>query len=114
MAGKQRKSKSVLPLIAMVAGLLLLAAGVLLILRTDSATVALIPDPTPRTDQIPRVTLAEAKAALDDASAVFVDVRSAQNYSAGHIPGAVSIPENELPARFEQLNRSDWIIPYCT
>lgn len=98
----------------MAAGLLLLLASVLWISQTNGAATTDLPDPTPRTDQIPRVTLAEAKAAFDDGSAVFVDVRSAQDFSAGHITGAISIPENELPTRLERLNRDNWIIPYCT
>jgi hypothetical protein len=114
MTGKQRESRAVLPLIAIGAGLLLLLTSVLWISQTNGGTTAGFPDPTPRTDQIPRVTLAEAKAAFDDGSAIFVDVRSSQDFSTGHITGAVSIPENELPARFERLNRDDWIIPYCT
>ena len=47
----------------------------------------------PQTDaEVPRVSLQEARAALDSGAAVIVDVRSPELYEAGHIAGAVSIP----------------------
>ena len=59
-----------------------------------------------------RVTLEEAKKAFDEGTAVFVDVRASSAYEAAHIPGALSIPSNELPARMTQLDKNAWIIPY--
>ena len=64
--------------------------------------------------EIPRVSLAKAKTALDAKSTVFVDVRDASSYAAGHIPGALSIPLARLQERLGELNRSAWIITYCT
>jgi rhodanese-related sulfurtransferase len=45
---------------------------------------------------------------------VFLDVRYAEDYAAGHIPGALSIPLTELETRLGELDRTDWIITYCT
>ena len=35
---------------------------------------------------------------------VLLDVRSAAEYAAGHIPGSINIPVNELPARLAELS----------
>jgi 3-mercaptopyruvate sulfurtransferase SseA len=62
--------------------------------------------------EVSRVSLADAKAAYDNGSAVFVDVRDSQAYAQGHIPGALSIPLTEIPSRSSELDPSDWIITY--
>jgi rhodanese-related sulfurtransferase len=61
-----------------------------------------------------RVTLEESKAAYDSRAALFLDVRVADLYAASHIPGALSIPLDELEARFDELDPNQWIITYCT
>jgi len=35
---------------------------------------------------------------------VLLDVRSAAEYAAGHIPGSINIPVNELPTRLGELS----------
>ena len=62
--------------------------------------------------QVARVDPADAKAAYDSGSALFVDVRDAASYAQGHIPGALSIPLAELAERAGELNPGDWLIPY--
>ncbi len=42
-----------------------------------------------------------------------LDVRPAEEYRAGHIPGAVSIPVGELEARLDELPRDREIVAYC-
>jgi len=42
-----------------------------------------------------------------------LDVRPAEEYAAGHIPGAVSIPLGELEQRLERLPREAEIVAYC-
>ena len=64
--------------------------------------------------EIVRVSLADAKAAADSGSAVFVDVRSAEAYSAEHVPGALNIPLGDLETRLNELDPNQWIITYCT
>ena len=63
---------------------------------------------------ITRLSLEEARAAFDNGAAIFVDVRSADSYASGHIPGARSIPLGELEGRLEELDPAQWIITYCT
>jgi rhodanese-related sulfurtransferase/DNA-binding transcriptional ArsR family regulator len=42
-----------------------------------------------------------------------LDVRPAPEYAAGHIPGAVSIPVEELPARLAELPDDVEVVAYC-
>ena len=44
---------------------------------------------------------------------VVLDVRSREGYNEGHLPGAVNIPFEELPARMKGLPRQKDIIAYC-
>ena len=44
---------------------------------------------------------------------VLLDVRSRDGYAAGHLPGAVNIPFEELPARAKELPKRAEIIAYC-
>jgi hypothetical protein len=64
--------------------------------------------------EVPRVTLEEAKAAFDSGSAVFVDTRFADDYAIAHIPGALSIPADEIESRLSEVDPDQWIITYCT
>jgi hypothetical protein len=64
--------------------------------------------------EVQRVSIEESKAAFDSGEAVFLDVRSESSYAAGHIPGALSIPLTDVPARIDELDPNQWIITYCT
>lgn len=44
---------------------------------------------------------------------VVVDVRPAEEYAAAHIPGAVSIPIDELAARMAELPSDTDVVAYC-
>jgi rhodanese-related sulfurtransferase len=44
---------------------------------------------------------------------VVLDVRPAEEYAAGHLPGAVSIPISELRRRLAELPRDREIVAYC-
>jgi hypothetical protein len=63
---------------------------------------------------VQRVSLADAKAAFDSKSAVFVDVRDVDVYDTDHIQGALSIPLAVFDAQYSQLDPNQWIITYCT
>ncbi|MCC5031735.1 metalloregulator ArsR/SmtB family transcription factor [Streptomyces sp. WAC 00631] len=52
-----------------------------------------------------------ARAAAGDV--VVLDVRPAEEYAAGHIPGAVSIPVGELPERIAELPPDTDVVAYC-
>lgn len=45
---------------------------------------------------------------------VFVDVRSAEEYAAGHIPGALNIPLDKLAFRLEELPEHGQVVTVCS
>lgn len=45
--------------------------------------------------------------------AVLIDVRPLEEFEAGHIPGAVSLPLDDLTTRIDQLPRDARIVAYC-
>jgi len=48
-----------------------------------------------------------------DGQAVVLDVRPAEEYTHGHIPGAISIPIDKLPDRLAELPTDRNIVAYC-
>jgi len=44
---------------------------------------------------------------------VFVDVRTREEYAAGHIPGAINIPVGELPGRLNEVPHDKQAYVYC-
>jgi rhodanese-related sulfurtransferase len=50
---------------------------------------------------------------LRRAEVTVLDVRPAEEYHAGHIPGAISVPLKQLRARLSTLPRGRQIVAYC-
>jgi rhodanese-related sulfurtransferase/DNA-binding transcriptional ArsR family regulator len=50
---------------------------------------------------------------LEDPETLVIDVRPAEEYAAGHIPGALSVPLGELKGRIAELPRATEIVAYC-
>lgn len=44
---------------------------------------------------------------------VILDVRTAEEYESGHVPGSKNIPHTELPRSLDQLNPDAEIYVYC-
>jgi rhodanese-related sulfurtransferase len=65
-------------------------------------------------DQLEPVTREELARRLQDGdSLVVLDVRPASEHAAGHVPGAVSIPVQELRRRLAELPLDQEIVAYC-
>jgi rhodanese-related sulfurtransferase len=64
-------------------------------------------------DELEPVTREELARRLQDDDLVVLDVRPATEYSAGHLPGAVSIPVGELRRRLAELPADREIVAYC-
>jgi rhodanese-related sulfurtransferase len=64
-------------------------------------------------DDLEPVSSAELTRRLDDRRTVVIDVRPREEYDAGHIPGALSIPLGDLGARIAELPVSSEIVAYC-
>ena len=56
---------------------------------------------------------AELRARTAAGDIVVLDVRPAEEYAAGHIPGAISIPVGELADRIDELPGDREIVVYC-
>ncbi len=67
-------------------------------------------------DQVPRIKVEEAKVAVDSGRAVLIDVRATESYAERHAAGAISIPLEafEFDIANLSLEKSQWIITYCT
>jgi NADPH-dependent 2,4-dienoyl-CoA reductase/sulfur reductase-like enzyme len=64
----------------------------------------------------PQIDLDEALAALASSNAeppFLLDVRLPSEFSAGHIPGAVNIPVDDLRSRLSEIPSSRKIVTYC-
>jgi ArsR family transcriptional regulator len=64
-------------------------------------------------DELQPVTLTELRRRLRDGSATVLDVRPREEFEAGHIPGAISIPVAQVKKRMKELPRSREVIAYC-
>jgi hypothetical protein len=64
--------------------------------------------------EIARISVDEAHISLAEGSAIVVDVRDRDSYTNMHIPGALSIPLDEVEARMGELPREAEILTYCT
>ena len=66
------------------------------------------------TDDVARISLAEAKAAFDTGTAVFVDSRAEAAWKAERIKGAINIMVGQSDAKLKQLPKDKKIIVYCS
>jgi hypothetical protein len=108
---EQLKKRNLLSTVLMgIGGALLIAISLVLLPKPAPP----IPTEIPGTPFASRVTLEAAKKAYDAGTAIFIDVRSAESFQAGHIKGALSIPEAEIPAHLGELQTNAWIITYCS
>lgn len=65
-------------------------------------------------DEMEPISARELRARLRNGDAlVVVDVRPADEYDAGHLPGAVSIPLAELKKRLRELPKNREVVAYC-
>jgi len=62
--------------------------------------------------EVPRISVAEAKARYDAGAALFVDVRGQEEYDTTHISNAVLLPLADLEARYQELPQDAQIITY--
>ncbi len=64
-------------------------------------------------DSAERVSRAELLERVRSGDVVVVDVRPMEEYAAGHIPGAVSLPLEHLEARLGELDPRLEVVAYC-
>jgi rhodanese-related sulfurtransferase/DNA-binding transcriptional ArsR family regulator len=66
-----------------------------------------------RHDDFEPVTFKDLRRLMRDDDVTVIDVRPAEEYEAGHIPGALSVPVTELKRRLRELPKGREIIAYC-
>lgn len=64
-------------------------------------------------DQLEPITLKELRRLVRSGEVTVIDVRPREEYEAGHIPGALSVPVSELPRRLKEIPKSREVIAYC-
>jgi len=105
-----------LVVVAMVVGIVLSIEGrvpsVANSLQEDTA-LPLDTGSAPNPD-VPRISLDETQTKLEQGQAILVDVRSRDSFEKSHAQGAISIPEEEMGARLDELPHDKEIILYCT
>jgi rhodanese-related sulfurtransferase len=74
---------------------------------------ALVRDYFQAPDELEAVSRDDLLQRLQRGDAAVVDVRPAEEFAAGHIPGAVSVPLAELAERLDELPRDVEIVAYC-
>jgi rhodanese-related sulfurtransferase len=60
-----------------------------------------------------RISMADAKKLYEKDQAVFIDVRSNEQFTYGHIKGALSIPGSQIVRRFHEVTPGKTVITYC-
>lgn len=64
-------------------------------------------------DSLEPVPRSELLARARDGLVTVLDVRPAEEYAAGHVPGAINIPLAELEKRLAELGKDQEIVAYC-
>ena len=62
---------------------------------------------------VPNITVADAPSFVERTRAAVVDVRETSEYEAGHVPGAISIPQADLATRLADLPRERELLVVC-
>lgn len=66
-----------------------------------------------RGDHVEAISGDELFARMNEASITVLDVRPAQEFAAGHLPGAINIPLDDLQRRLAELPANQEIAAYC-
>lgn len=64
-------------------------------------------------DAMEPVSRSELRKRMKDGLVTVLDVRPAEEFALGHVPGAVNIPVSELKRRFSELPKKHEIVAYC-
>lgn len=121
MSPKQITRQPISPMIMVFLGVALILGSVGWLISTSRRAEAqrlslTAPVSSPRIPypEVPRVSVGDSKAAYDLKQAVFIDTRGEPYFSQGHIPGAISMTDDEVISRLSELDPNAWIITYCT
>jgi rhodanese-related sulfurtransferase len=66
-----------------------------------------------RRDQLEPIAPEELRRRLQEGGVTLIDVRPPDEFAAGHIPGALSVPVAELARRIRELPKRKEVVAYC-
>lgn len=81
---------------------------------TSTAAVTATHASDPQHAAVPRITADELKAKMDRGEVTLIDVRDADAFMRGHIPGARLIPFARVEGEIEYLPKAKQLVFYCT
>ncbi len=64
-------------------------------------------------DDVQEIGIEDAPAWIESREAIVLDVREPEEYSAGHLPGAISIPQAELATRLDEIPKDRDVVVAC-
>lgn len=64
-------------------------------------------------DSMEPVTIADLRDRMGHGLVTVVDVRPKEEYAAGHLPGAINVPIDDIDKHFADLPRNHEIVAYC-
>jgi len=114
---KMRKRMTLLAI-----GLVIAATAVMAQMKSKTATAqvstpppapVMTPQAEPSLESARRIPRDEAMKMVKEGKAIYVDVRPKEAYDAGHIKGAINIPEFEIINRLKEIPPGKFIITYC-
>ena len=106
----QQKRNKLLP-VYLVGALVVLVVGFMIYrgIRKETGNPILL-----SASDVPRISAADAIAAVWEQKAILVDTRTASQYEASHAWGSVSMPFEEIETWVDTLDKEAWYITYCT
>jgi hypothetical protein len=96
-------------LIALGVVVVILAVLIGMVFALEGEEPADIPYP-----DVPRISVNETSRKLEAGEILLVDVRSKTSYDSLHITGALSVPEEQVGTRLNELPVDQEIVLYCT
>ena|SRR5713226_8037795 len=69
---------------------------------------------TPEKMAVPRIGAVELRERIKNGEVTVIDVRAADAYRLGHIPGSMQIPLASIEAQIPYLPKAKPIVTYCT
>jgi rhodanese-related sulfurtransferase len=64
-------------------------------------------------DELEPVTIKELRRRMREGDVTIIDVRPEEEYQAGHIPGALTIPVAQLKRRLAEIPKNREVVAYC-
>ncbi len=106
----QLKRNNLLP-IYLVGAIIILAVGFMIFrgIRKETGNPLIM-----SASDVPRISAADAIAAINDKGAILLDTRALSQYEASHALGSLSMPYANIESWMDTLDKDAWYITYCT